>query len=899
MAVGPAKAEHASSDGRIVDGHEAPPDVALLGGKGARLAALGQAGLPVPPWICLTVVACAEILDSVRAEIDPIVAGLSWDDRGALRTASRRIADVLLARGLPEAVRRELLHRVERLGPGPVAVRSSVVGEDSARDSFAGQMDTFLHVGRDELVERVLACLASAFSERALLYRHLRGHDLSGVRAAVLVQRMIESRVSGVLFTANPTTGDRGEIVVSAGLGLGEGIVGGWVECDTWFLDARSGAIRERVIVEKRSRVAPEGPSGGTRLFQLSEPVTSPALDDDQLARLVDLGRRVEALEGAPQDVEWAFDDDGRLFLLQARPITTLERARETVFDNSNVVESYPGISLPLTFSVVRESYEVIFRAAARRLGVPEATLQEGAAILAHLVGLIDGRIYYNIGNWYRLYAMIPGTEPFLPAWEKALGLERRFVRRADERSPTAPPSARRRVVRRVLAELRSLDGEVRSFVELVGAELESFRRIDLGALDAHELLELWERLLRLREPFAVSVVNDFFTQQFYELLGRCIARWNLGDPATLRNELVCGEKGMESVEPVRSALRLTELVGADPALRSLFESDASDAEVWRRIATDPACAALHEAARRHFEQYGDRTLQELKLETPPLDETPEFLVAMIRNYLRGGKDVDTMERREREIRDRAEAQVVARLRGHPLRRLLFRFVLERSRRTIRHRENLRLARTRVNGMWKRVLRALARRLVAEGLLDTAEDAYYLTHQELEGVVRGASVTRDLRALVALRRREYAGFAATRPDPRIVTRGIVYRNRFEGGAATVPLAGGRTLTGIGCSPGRVVAPARVVLDPQEHLDIRGEILVVPMTDPGWVFLMVAAGGLVSEKGSILSHTAIIGRELGIPTVVGVPDATRRVPDGATVELDGTRGTLTIQEGEES
>ena len=246
------------------------------------------------------------------------------------------------------------------------------------------------------------------------------------MRVAVLVQRMIDSRASGVLFTANPTTCDRAEAVISAGLGLGEGIVAGKVETDTFFVALEDGRIRERTIADKRSRVVFDG-EHGTRLDEVTGgEATAPSITDDEARRLVAIARGIQAHFGAPQDIEWAVDPTGALHILQSRPITTLER--ETIFDSANVVESFPGISSPLTFSFVRRSYEEAFREAQRRTGVPEATLEANRHVHANLVGIVEGRIYYNILHWYRLFTWVPGFESLLPAWEKALGIDRRFV---------------------------------------------------------------------------------------------------------------------------------------------------------------------------------------------------------------------------------------------------------------------------------------------------------------------------------------------------------------------------------------------------------------------------------------------------------------------------------------
>jgi phosphohistidine swiveling domain-containing protein len=883
----------------VVDSRDSDLEETLVGGKAARLAQLGAAGFPVPPWFCLTTALYGALVTSLRSEIEASLVGLRADDRAAVAAVSARLRALVSGASFAETDRAAIFGRWNALlaPDARVAVRSSVVGEDSASDSFAGQMDTFLCVGRAELLERALACFASAFSERALAYRLLRGKQATPVAAAVVVQLMVDARTAGVLFTANPTTGDRNQAVISAGLGLGEGVVSGTVETDTYHAALDGGRIVRREIVAKHGQVAFDRTAGqGTSIHATPvELAERPALSDAEVAALCALGQKVqEGAGGAPQDIEWAIDAGGKLYLLQARPVTALARGREQIFDNSNIVESYPGLILPLTFSQARRGYEIIFSANARLLGADDAFLRKYGSYYANLVGLLDGRLYYNLVNFYSLFLFVPGFEWVLPAWEKALGLSR--MPRPKER--TGVERLRGRYWQMILfgnilrLSLR-LDHHIRGFfAELADVQREVGAR-PLAELSAHELVELEEQAsTRLMVRYAISPFNDSFGQQLHEAVGKLIARYGLGDPMTLRNQLLCGEEGMESVAPVRSIIGLAEAIRALPTLRELFAGERSPLEVWKAVQEDASFTAFRAQLSEHIRRYGDRTLQELKLETSTLEDDPSFLVVMLRNYLRGGQDNARMSERERELRANAETQVNQKLRWRPLRRALFGYSLQRLRHAVRDRENLRFARTRVVAMQRRIFRELGRQLAKAGLLDDHVDVHYLTVDELAAVVRGQSVNRDLRALVSQRRADYEAYAQRRPPARVTTRGIVHAADVGEDAAAAPSADG-VLRGTGCSPGRVTATAKVVLDPRANLEVQGEILVAPSTDPGWVFLMVAASGLVAEKGSLLSHTAIIGRELGIPTVVGVKDATRLIHDGATIVLDGQRGTIEL------
>jgi len=896
----PVTKTSAQSAPRFVDAASASPAAHLLGGKAARLAELGKSGLPVPPWFCVTTEVYRELTAAMRADIDAALAGLNIDDRPGVARASARLAERVRSAVMGAADRQALLDSWDALfaADARVAVRSSVVGEDSANASFAGQMDTYLHVTREQLVERVLDCFASAFSERALAYRLVRGQTDLSVDAAVLVQLMVDSRSAGVLFTANPTTGVRGEVVISAGLGLGEGVVSGIVDTDTYYLDLRDGKVAHADVVAKPTRVAFDSARGaGTRIEDVpAAEAARAALGADELGVLCTLARKIDGdASGAPQDIEWAVDQRGKVHILQARPITTLGRGRESIFDNANIVESYPGLILPLTFSFARKGYEIIFRENSILLGCTEEFLRPYSWIYENMVGLVDGRLYYNILNWYAFFQVIPGFDWILPAWEKALGLKRlaRPAPRSGAKQLTLLYFRARIIVNGILNGLL-MDSRIRGFFREFQDAQRSFAARRLEEMSAHELIDLTEEQhLRLSTRYAISPLNDSWAQQMHELVGKLIARWRLGDPINLRNELLCGEEGMESVAPVRSIVALAETIRADETLRRLFASDTPPLQVWQELQRAPQHARLRAQLDEHLRMYGDRMLQELKLDTLTFEDDPSFVVVMLRNYLAGGQDNAGMRARELEQRARAETQVRKCLWWRPLRRTLFGWALRRLRHSVRDRENLRFARSRAVGMTRRIYRELGRQLAKAGLIADARDIHYLTTEEVADLVRGQSVIRDAREVVALRMRDYEVFATRRPDPRVTTYGIVYANEFSSPEASQGSGPTGVLRGTGCSPGSVTAVAKVVQDPRSDLEVRGEILVAPSTDPGWVFLMVAAAGLVAERGSLLSHTAIIGRELGIPTVVGVKDATRLIRSGQRIVLDGVKGTVEV------
>ncbi len=661
-------------------------------------------------------------------------------------------------------------------------------------------------------------------------------------------------------------------------------------------MDAATLAVRRRVEVAKRSRVGFDAAQGaGTAVIEVGEDAQcgarSAMRNSGELARL---GKVVQRLFGRPQDVEWALDGSESVYVLQARPITTLEPARIDSLRQRQHRGELSGWSLPLTYSFVRAAYERTFRAASRTMGVPEPVLKANQAVHANLVALINGSIYYNLLNWYKLFLFVPGFDGALPAWEQALGVQGLTPPRDPPPDALAGRLHTRMRQLRVAARLAwlfvRLDAKVADFHRSFQGIADDFNRQPLDRVDAHDLLDLSERVIAaFAEPYAISVVNDAFVQQMYTQVGKLIVRWELGEPG-LRNDLLAGEGVMQSILPVQSLIALAREIHDDPAFGDLFAATPAE-EIWNRLGAEERFSPFHGRLLRHIADYGDRTFQELKLETPSASEEPALVVELLRNYA----DRNLLRPSRTDDRRRAaEAIVAAKLSGRPVRRAMFSFVLGRCRRMVAHREDMRLARSRGFGLMKRIVRGLGDRMVRGGLLDQPRDIFYLGIEEVTAAVRGSSITRDLRALVNQRRAEYEVFKQQPLPSRVTTRGIVLSSVTTAIAPiAVRPAEVRELQGIGCSAGRVQARARVVREPQQHLHIRGEILVAPMTDPGWVFLMVPAAGLIVERGSVLSHTAIIGRELGIPTVVAVPDATSRIADGQLIELDGTTGVIRL------
>jgi len=678
--------------------------------------------------------------------------------------------------------------------------------------------------------------------------------DATPIHMAVVIQEMVDARVSGVAVTADPLTGVPA-LVITAGVGLGEGVVTDAVETTSYV---RELGAKQWQVVGRDHRILSEG-----------------LLDTLATA----LGR-IEQAAGCPQDVEWAFDGAGVLWILQARPMTAQPDGELAIWDDSNIGESYPGLTLPLTASYVRLAYERLFSRALRLAGVPRRHVERARPNLANLVGSIRGRLYFNLVNYYRLFLLIPGLERTAPKWENALGITQHI-------DPTTLQKRRRwsriwnglltaRTAACVAFRLIRLHGDVRRFQASATEMLRRYGQSNFSASQPKELWRVFQQItVEFLDDWVVLILNDFFAFLLDDRLARLCR--DIGS-AHLHQQLLAGSGELHSLAPLQSVLALVEAARAEPQVMALLRSDRSAEDVWKKLGE--SAVRFREHAERHLRLHGDRTIDELKLETPSLAQTPWVIVAVVRNHLdfvaplhRGRPDAT--------VADRALERL---LRGHPLKRMYARWLLRWTRRAIADRESMSYARARAYGVLRRLFRAMGEALARVGELPQPKDVFFLTLEDLEA-------KRELSAMVEQRKADYERFATETPPHRIVCRGPVPADRFARRDPR-PVAGENgVLHGVPCSPGRVRGIARVLLSPSPGERVDGEILVAPVTDPGWIFLMLGAAGLVVERGSILSHTAILGRELDLPTVVGVERATQRIASGDEIEMDGSTGEI--------
>ena len=865
--------------------------IAELGGKAFALARLDAAEVPIPEWFVVTPSAFSASLTTETA-----AAFASMPIEGQLATIEHLMPS-------PEVVQ-QIDSAIAAIDDGVTrfAVRSSAADEDGAGNSFAGQLESYLFVDAEDVAARVADVWRSGFSERILEYRRQRGmSSVPSSAPAVLVQRMVDAEVSGVAFSADPVSGRRGLAIVSAVFGLGTALVGGDADAEVYEVD-RAGRIERQHIAHKRTQHSFDPDAEGRIKTQAvhAEAMDLPALDATQASAVAALARRAESFFGQPQDIEWAIAE-GRLYLLQSRPITTLRTLPDpdgalNIWDNSNITESYNGVTTPLTFSFARSIYEGVYRQFCYLLRVPKRKIVDNERTFRCMLGLIQGRVYYNLLNWYRVLALLPGFALNRRFMEQMMGVRESLPDNIAARLDEASSGER---LRDALSLANTAIGLIGNLVTLDRRIVRFYARLDkalaeptlgLHQMRLDELTALYASLEeKLLTHWDAPLINDFFAMIFHGTLRKLTLKWCGDTNGMLANDIIRSHGGMISAEPAARVIEMAAIAHAHEALTmALCEAPAD--QTLRIIRSHPE---FREKWESYLAKFGERCLEELKLESETLLENPIVLMRSIGELARAPQVIRRSENNPGTAKH-AEQQIHASLRRSPIRRAIMHWVANKATATVRQRENLRFERTRLFGRVRSIFRECGRRLHAMGVFETPDDIFYLQIEEIVAYVNGTAVTADLKLLASLRRSEFDRYKQlVAPPARFETHGAVYHAQSyrPRAAATNEKPDANERRGIGCCPGIVRGVVHVVHDPRNAHLPAGSILVADHTDPGWIMLFPSASGLLVERGSLLSHSAIVSRELGIPAIVSIPGLVDWLTTGDFVEFDGATGSV--------
>lgn len=684
---------------------------------------------------------------------------------------------------------------IEMLNSDYYAVRSSCAAEDNINNSYAGQFETILNVKRLDIPSAIEKVFNSYNNENLFYYNQ---NHVSIQNNTVIVQEMVQPDIAGVMFTANPN-GLLNEIVITVGLGLGSGIVEDKVDTTTYYYNVDD------------------------RHFYSEHVCQNVQLDKDVLNELVRIGKQIKLIFKQECDIEFCIQNNN-IYILQARPITTIPDAEIIVLDNSNIVESYPGISLPLTQDFVKEIYHDIFYNCLTRVSEDESIAKNNDRVLQKMVDVANWGMYYRINNWYSILKLLPCSSFIIPIWQRMLGVKNKDVLINPEFKTSILMKTKMffmffKYLHLSPKLMRSLnDNFNQMFIELSN----EINR----ATNVQDLIDTYYKVKAIAlKDWDITLINDMYAFIYTGLAGK-------------RSETkISSIKNLESMKPILSVERLVQIKQQYGHISKEYKS----------------------AFEKHIELYGDRCIGELKLETPTYRTNPELLEQYISNYspVHMAKPQHSNEH--------------------------LGFFVKRAKIGIENREISRLNRSRLFGLVRGLFRKAGSMLVEQGKLLSIEDVFYLHINEITSSC-------NLIDLVQRRKDEEQVYNNIPRFERLIYAGKIFDktcilDTFKENHNQ------NILRGIPTSFGKIKAEVVVLDGVNANIDTSGKIIVTKTTDPGWVYLIKNAVGIIAEKGSLLSHTAIISRELQKPAVVNVENCTSILQTGEIVELDAEKGII--------
>ncbi len=818
-----------------------------IGGKAYNLRALNKIDtVNIPNWFCLTVDCFYDFLGNKKDEYFNYLNNYSEENRN-------KIVSLISNTDFSDEVKKSVTNELNKYNH--IVVRSSAIDEDSSNYSFAGMLESYLDVPKEEVFDYIKKCYISCFSERIMKYRLNNGLINDKIAISVIIMEYIDADYAGVIFTTDPQTNNPDEIKISIVDGIGDGLVSGEKNSSDYTLNIFN------EIVDKK--------------------INSCEINEDLLTNIANISRRIEDSYEykSAKDIEFAIKDNN-VYILQCRDITAYsyinKRLERTILDNSNIIESYSGVTTPFTYTFAKEVYSKVYHQTLRNFFVSEEAINSIEDDLNNMLYFYENKIYYKLNSWYKMTSLYPGYEKNKKYMENMMG-----VKTPLEESSGQAKTRLIKIYLRFIHKMLRMKKDSKSFLEKFNIVTGPYRNNKFENKTSKELIDIYNQIEKeILDDFTTPIANDMGAMVLYGMLSEQVKKHNIKNGEGKISKIISKQGNVESVKQTTKLISIVEVIKGNEKLLKLFKEKEVKELVKLLYSEEP----IFKSIKEYLLEFGSRSMEELKLETITMIDNPEFLFNTIKEYL----EIDLNSIKNDEVIDES----ILLNEFHFFKRFFIKKLIKYTKYFIRNRECLRLRRTYIYDIVRNIINRIGNNFKEDNIINNSRDIYFLEKNEVFDIVLGKEV-KDIKDKISSRKKEYTENKNKDANERMYFYGevnsrnmIPIYNRQEVEISSNSLCGvpggGKVVEGI----------VKYISDPSEKFD-KGYILMAKRTDPGWTILFPLAKAIIIERGSVLSHSAVVAREMGITLVVGIRGLTSKIKDGDRVRVDGINGTIEL------
>lgn len=818
-----------------------------IGGKAYNLAHLNKIDeIKVPKWACLTTTFFYEFLGDNKDDYKKLLNNYKDENRIKILEIIRNTE---FTKELKEKIEKTINDNFS--SNTKFAIRSSAVDEDSSKFSFAGMLESYLNVGIEDIFKYIKKCYESCFSERIMAYRRKNNLINSNISIAIIIQEMVDADYAGVIFTTNPKTNNPDEMQISIVKGLGESLVSGEANSVDFVIDNCNNFIKK--------------PDYDIDINLIKE-----------LAHLANIIENSYSIKRG-RDIEFAIKNQN-IYILQCRAITNYshidKRKARTILDNSNIIESYSGVTTPLTFTFAREVYGKIYHQTLRNFFIDEKVISTIDDDLNNMLYFFENKVYYKLNSWYKMTALYPGYNKNKQYMENMMG-----VKTPLNESNVQANNRLIKIYIRFIYKMLRMKKDTKLFLDKFNKVTYDYVNNNFEGKSNKELIKIYNDLEgQILNDFTTPIANDMGAMVFYGMLTDSLKKHKVPNYDGVLSSILSKQGSVESARQTYDLLDIVKEIKSNPELTNKFLNKEINLDSDEPIVTK---------LKKYIIEFGSRSMEELKLETVTLQEDPSFLFSTINNYLQ--TDFDTSKKID-DNKSFNEKEIYKYY--NIFSRLYIKQLIKITKYFIRNRECLRLRRTYIYDIVRNIFLRIGHNFESENIINNYRDIFFSEKKEIFDIIKGKQIN-NVKELITKRNNLYKENSKKETYERMYFYGDVTRDNMipiysEQEISDSP----NILRGIAGGGDSVEGIVKYVESP-ENCDIKGYILMAKRTDPGWTVLFPMAKAIIIERGSILSHSAVIAREMGITLVVGVRGLTDKIKDGTKVRVNGVNGTIEI------